>query len=84
MIICQCQSISDHDVRNAVAWMRASDPDTIVTPGKVFHALGKRPVCGCCAISFINTLRASLGFAAHEGNSGMPIELLGLRKKDLA
>ena len=48
MIVCHCQSISDHQIRAAVDWMRAADPSTIITPGKVYHALGKRADCGGC------------------------------------
>ena len=38
MIVCQCQSITDRQIRAAVDWMRAADPDTIITPGKVYRA----------------------------------------------
>ena len=48
MIVCHCQSITDHDIRAAVDWMRAADPDTVITPGKIYHALGKRADCGGC------------------------------------
>ena len=48
MIVCHCQNISDEQIRSAVDWMRASDPATIITPGKVYHALGKRAECGGC------------------------------------
>ncbi|MDZ7907226.1 MAG: (2Fe-2S)-binding protein [Gemmobacter sp.] len=48
MIVCHCMNITDHDIRAAVDWMRASDAETIVTPGKIYHALGKRADCGGC------------------------------------
>ncbi|WP_137113035.1 bacterioferritin-associated ferredoxin [Rhodobacter sp. SY28-1] len=57
MIVCHCQSISDHDIRAAVAWMRAADPQTLITPGKVYRALGKRADCGGCMPLFLDTLR---------------------------
>lgn len=66
MIVCHCQSISDHDIRAAVAWMRAADPNTLVTPGKIYHALGKRADCGGCVPLFVQTMRASEGYAVPE------------------
>lgn len=65
MIVCHCTQISDHDIRAAVDWMRAADPDTIITPGKIYHALGKRADCGGCMPLFLDTMRNcdSLGIA---------------------
>lgn len=59
MIVCHCQSITDHDIRAAVDWMRASDPQTLITPGKVYRALGKRADCGGCLPLFLDTMRAT-------------------------
>jgi bacterioferritin-associated ferredoxin len=56
MIVCHCNGISDHDIRAAVDWMRASDPDTIITPGKIYRALGKRADCGGCMPLFLDTM----------------------------
>lgn len=68
MIVCHCMRISDHDIRAAVDWMRAADPDTIITPGKVYHALGKRPDCGGCMPVFLDTMRGcdSFGVAGRD------------------
>lgn len=57
MIVCHCTGITDHDIRAAVDWMRASDAETIITPGKVYHALGKRPDCGGCMPLLLDTMR---------------------------
>ena len=62
MIVCHCQSISDHDIRAAVDWMRAADPETLITPGKVYRALGKRADCGGCMPLFLDTLRQAPAF----------------------
>lgn len=61
MIVCQCQSISDHEIRAAVDWMRAADPQTLITPGKIYHALGKRADCGGCMPLFLSTMEAAPG-----------------------
>ena len=72
MIICQCQSITDHDIRAAVNWMRASDPDTVITAGKIYHALGKRADCGGCMPVFVDTMRDNANFGVP-GNAHPPI-----------
>jgi bacterioferritin-associated ferredoxin len=63
MIVCHCQHITDRDIRAAVDWMRAADPDTVITPGKVYHALGKRADCGGCMPLFLDTMQARDSFA---------------------
>ncbi|MGR3805540.1 (2Fe-2S)-binding protein [Marinibacterium profundimaris] len=81
MIICSCQRISDHDIHSAIDWMRKSDPATIITPGKIYHALGKKPDCGRCMHLFVATMRES-------ANLEVPAILRGLkprhREKDKA
>ncbi|AUM74149.1 (2Fe-2S)-binding protein [Paracoccus jeotgali] len=79
MIICHCTQTTDHEIRSAVDWMRASDPDTIVTPGKIYHALGRRPDCGGCIKLFVATMRAADGFAVGR-QPDLPPVLMGLRK----
>lgn len=78
MIICHCQGISDHQIRSAVDWMRASDPDTIITPGKIYRALGKRADCGGCMPLFLDTLKecATFGIAKTETPSSHPMPIL--------
>ncbi|MCK7475068.1 MAG: (2Fe-2S)-binding protein [Rhodopseudomonas palustris] len=53
MIVCHCMGITDKDIRSAIDWMRASDAETIVTPGKIYRALGKRADCGGCMPHFL-------------------------------
>jgi bacterioferritin-associated ferredoxin len=59
MIVCHCTNISDHDIRAAIDWMRNADPETIITPGKIYHALGKTADCGGCMPLFLDTMRSS-------------------------
>lgn len=72
MIICHCEGITDHDIRAAVVWMRAADPDTVITPGKVYHALGRRADCGGCMPLFLDTMRRSDGFGVPD-RDGVPL-----------
>ena len=77
MIICQCTGISDADIHTAIDWMRAADPDTIITPGKVYRALGHKSDCGGCLPLFMATMAASPAI-------GVPAELRGLRRRGVA
>ncbi|WP_415184696.1 bacterioferritin-associated ferredoxin [Phaeovulum sp.] len=75
MIVCHCMNITNHQIRAAVDWMRAADPATIITPGKVYRALGKRADCGGCMPLFLDTMRscASLKVAgATEADRSIP------------
>ncbi|WP_158967596.1 (2Fe-2S)-binding protein [Chachezhania sediminis] len=62
MIVCHCSKISDRDIHAAIDWMRASDPDTIITAGKLYHALGKSADCGRCISLFVSTMRSNNNF----------------------
>jgi bacterioferritin-associated ferredoxin len=66
-------SIRDSDIRRAVDWMRAADPQVLITPGKVYRALGKKADCGGCLPHFIDTLRGCDSFE-------VPMQLRGLRR----
>jgi len=66
-------SITDHDIRRAVDWMRAADPQVLITPGKVYRALGKQADCGGCLPHFVDTLRGCDNFE-------VPMQLRGLRR----
>nr|WP_270726131.1 (2Fe-2S)-binding protein [Shimia sp. Alg240-R146] len=72
MIVCSCERISDTDIHSAINWMRASDTNAIITPGKIYHALGKSPNCGGCMKLFVASMRAN-------PNLEVPAELRGLR-----
>lgn len=73
MIICHCQKISDTDIHAVIDWMRASDPETLITPGKIYHALGKAADCGGCMPLFLSTMRGN-------DNLEVPMEIRGLRR----
>lgn len=73
MIICSCAVVSSDDIERTVAWMKAADPAVVITPGKVYRALGKKAVCGGCARLFVA--------AIHDpSSSDVPPELRNLRK----
>ena len=74
MIVCSCTRITDTDIRQAIAWMRAADPYTLITPGKIYRALGKAPGCGGCIRLFVERMRA-------DDNLAVPVELRNLGQK---
>lgn len=73
MIVCHCQNISDQDIHAAIDWMRAADPETLITPRKVYRALGKAADCGGCVPLFLGTMRTN-------PNLPIPMHLRGLRE----
>lgn len=81
MIVCHCTGITDHEIDAAIDWMRASDPDTIVTPGKVYRALGRTPDCGGCMSLFVATMRRNTNTGVPRPDiPAVPMHLRGLRR----
>ena len=76
MIVCSCTGVTDREIREAIAWMRAADPYTLITPGKIYRALGKSAECGGCIRLFVEKMR-------QDGNLAVPGELRGLRSEPL-
>jgi bacterioferritin-associated ferredoxin len=72
MIVCSCTGVSDRDIRQAIDWMRASDAETVITPGKIYRALGKKADCGGCVRLFVDCMR-------RDENFPVPAELRRLR-----
>ncbi|MBT9383087.1 (2Fe-2S)-binding protein [Pseudooceanicola sp. CBS1P-1] len=62
MMVCHCMSITDRDIHAAIDWMRSADPETIITPGKIYRALGKKADCGGCLPLFMDTMCKSSNF----------------------
>jgi bacterioferritin-associated ferredoxin len=73
MIVCHCHGISDRDINAAIGWMRAADVDTVITPGKIYRALGKRADCGGCLPLFLQVM-------GNSDNLQVPMTLRGLRR----
>jgi bacterioferritin-associated ferredoxin len=77
MIICHCQAITDRDIRAAITWMRASDPDTVITSGRIYRALGKRADCGGCMPLFLETMRGVPAFRVPDTAAlPMPVQTI--------
>lgn len=48
MIVCSCNALTHHDIREAVGRLRAVRPTGPITAGELYRVLGKRPRCGNC------------------------------------
>ena len=62
MIVCTANRSPTTTSALRSTWMRASDPDTVITPGKIYRALGKRADCGGCMPLFLDTMRTTAAF----------------------
>jgi bacterioferritin-associated ferredoxin len=83
MIVCSCACITDREILSAIAWMRAADPYALITPGKVYRALGKSPDCGGCIRLFVANMRASGALQVprdRRPGPEVPAELRNLRR----
>ena len=68
MIVCSCNVISDHDVRNAVA----EAPNLPRTAGQVYGCLGCSAQCGRCARTIRQIMNEALGPCAKSCCEGCP------------
>ncbi|WP_293721530.1 bacterioferritin-associated ferredoxin [Stappia sp.] len=48
VIVCSCNVLTDKELRRAARELQSGPERSVVTPGAVFRALGKRPRCGGC------------------------------------
>lgn len=78
MIVCSCTGLTDRDIRQTIAWMRASDPYVLITPGKIYRALGKSAECGGCIRLFVERMRGDENFAIPQD---LPEDLRNLRMR---
>jgi len=49
MILCSCTGLSDHDLSRTLREALGTDPEALMTPGRVFHANDCPMRCGECA-----------------------------------
>ena len=61
--------------------MRASDPYALITPGKIYRALGKSAECGGCIRLFVEHMRSDAQLAVPaELPAAVPPPLRDLRR----
>lgn len=48
MIVCSCNLITDREIERVIETLLRDDPYAVLTPGLIYHRLGKRGrCCGC-------------------------------------
>jgi bacterioferritin-associated ferredoxin len=68
MIVCSCNVLTDHDVRNAVTVAQMP----LRTPGQIYGCLGCSAQCGRCARTIKKIMDEALGTCAKACGSGCP------------
>lgn len=68
MIVCSCNVLTDHDVRNAVG----VSGDLARTARQVYGCLGCSAECGRCARTIRKIIDEALGSCARECSAGCP------------
>lgn len=58
MIVCSCNVVSHEEIEAAVEELVAGDPDVVLTPGRVYRAIGVRPKCGTCLQHAVKLMHA--------------------------
>jgi len=56
VIVCSCNILSCHDIRKGVDTLLSDDLHAVLTPGKIYAALGKRMKCGGCMPNTIGVI----------------------------
>jgi bacterioferritin-associated ferredoxin len=67
MIVCSCNVITRRDIEAVIEGILAEDPHAVLTPGLIYHRLGRRGrCCGCfphasaILVEHVTTVRARL------------------------
>ncbi|MYZ49866.1 (2Fe-2S)-binding protein [Propylenella binzhouense] len=48
MIVCSCNIITRRAIEETIEQILAEDPYAVLTPGRIYHRLGRRAKCGGC------------------------------------
>ncbi len=67
MIICSCNIISSANIQLTIERLVAEDRDAMITPGMVYHAMGKKPDCRGCMPNFVALVYKILDRMREEG-----------------
>jgi len=77
MIVCSCNLITRRDIEEAIEAILAEDSYAVLTPGLIYHRLGRRGKCGGCfphavriMVEHGDAVRARLGADKPAGEEG--------------
>lgn len=71
MLVCQCNVISDREIREVILDFLREDPWAIIVPAKVYRALQQRCKCAGCVPSVIDMI-AEVTEEYHRGQAALP------------
>jgi bacterioferritin-associated ferredoxin len=58
MLVCQCNVITDREIKRVILDLLEEDPWDIIVPAKVYRALEKRSKCGGCVPNVVDIITA--------------------------
>lgn len=70
MIVCSCNLITDHDIRDAVDTHMLDQPLDLLSPVQVYKLLGKRPRCGGCLANANEIIQARAAYLRGDTGAG--------------
>jgi bacterioferritin-associated ferredoxin len=56
MLVCQCNVISDKEIREVILSFLRDDPWEIIVPAKVYRELGKKCKCAGCVPNVVDMI----------------------------
>lgn len=71
MLVCQCNVISDREIREVILELLREDPWGIIVPAKVYRALEKRCKCAGCVPNVVEMITA-VTQEYHREQSALP------------
>jgi bacterioferritin-associated ferredoxin len=57
MLVCQCNIISDREIKRVIRDLLVEDPWQIMVPAKVYRALAKRCKCSGCVPNVVDLIQ---------------------------
>ncbi len=83
MLVCQCNIISDREIRQIVRDLLREDPWAIIVPAKVYRALEKRCKCAGCVPNVVDII-SEVTQEYHREMSELPAPAVQPRRMPLA
>jgi hypothetical protein len=74
MIVCSCNVITRRDIEAVIEGLLAEDPYAVLTPGLIYHRLGRRGRCCGCFPHVSAILVEHLGVVRARLERGEPAE----------
>lgn len=72
MLVCQCNVITDRDIKRVMRAFLADDPWQIIVPAKVYRELEKRCKCSGCVPNVIDLITEVTAEYHRELAAGAP------------